>query len=365
MSGIPFQEAELQVKETFLAPVGRKPIDRFTTPISDKEAVKRMFRREPVWQCCGMGVEYFSFNPAVNPDNIARAYVIDATARKDKQGQAGGKDMFGIEWEYEPSVGGSMVRPGNVFAETADELLEKTVWPDVDAWDWAGSAEANKNFLSKEKFNIVWFMNGWYERLIAMMGFENAAVAMIDEEQQDDVKTFFDKLTDLYIRIAEHYIESYPGLDGFYVHDDWGSQRETFFAPSVAKEMIVPYMRRFTDFLHSKGLFCDLHSCGMNMRQVPNFIEAGWDSWRPQLMNDAGELYELYGDKIIIAVPPETYDPETTSPEEQRAYARAYAEKYCKPGRPSMFSMYGTPMMTHDFCEELYKQSRILYGELA
>jgi hypothetical protein len=30
--------------------------------------------------------------------------------------------MFGIEWEYVPQVGGSMVRPGKPFVEDANEI---------------------------------------------------------------------------------------------------------------------------------------------------------------------------------------------------------------------------------------------------
>jgi hypothetical protein len=31
---------------------------------------------------------------------------------------------------------------------------------------------------------------------------------------------------------------------------------------------------------------------------VPEIIEAGWDSWGPQLMNDSLMLYEKYGDRL-------------------------------------------------------------------
>jgi hypothetical protein len=29
-------------------------------------------------------------------------------------------------------------------------------------------------------------------------------------------------------------------IDGFNVHDDWGQQKETFFFPAVAEEMLSP-----------------------------------------------------------------------------------------------------------------------------
>jgi hypothetical protein len=127
--------------------------------------------------------------------------------------------------------------------------------------------------------------------------------------------------------------------------------------------MIVPYMRKVTDFIHSKDMYCELHSCGQLFKQVPNIIDAGWDYWGGQPMNDTHKIYELYGDKLIIGVIPEMFDPETTSEEDQRAAARAYADKFCNPKKPSYFSSYGAPVLTKAFREELYKQSRINYGK--
>ena len=57
-------------------------------------------------------------------------------------------------------------------------------------------------------------------------------------------------------------------------------------------------MRRVTDYLHSRGKTCELHSCGQNYKQDPNMIKAGWDRWNPQPMNDTDGLYDQYGDKL-------------------------------------------------------------------
>jgi len=365
MAIAPFHEKELEVIGSYRNPFGKFPIAQFNAPVNDREAVKLLYQGKPVHQIVGTGIEHFTFCPSINPDNIARAYVLDATTRADKVGQAGGPDMFGIEWEYVPEVGGSMVRPGQPLVDDANDLMEKVQWPDIESWDWEGAAEVNRNYFREDRFNLCWLMNGWYERLISMMDFEDAAVALIDEDQKDAVKAFFDKLSDLYIDILDHYIKYFPMIDGFHIHDDWGSQKDTFFAPQVAAEMLVPYMRRVTDFLHSKGKYCDLHSCGMNFKQVPNYIDAGFDSWRPQSMNDIEKIYELYGDKIIIAVPPQAFDVDNTTEEEQREFAREYAKKFCNPKKPSMFSMYGLGKMTPAYREELYKQSRLLYAEQA
>jgi hypothetical protein len=185
---------------------------------------------------------------------------------------------------------------------------------------------------------------------------------MIDDDQKDAIKAFFDKATDLYIKIFDKFCTLFPGIDGFCIHDDWGSQQETFFAPSVVREMIVPYMKRATDFLHSKGKYCELHSCGQLMKQVPNIIAAGWDTWCPQAMNDTHKIYELYGDQVLIGVMPDSFDPANSTEEQQREVARNYAEKFCNPAKPSYFNFNALTLMTPAFREELYRQSRIHYS---
>ena len=355
-----FDPKELKV----VAEVPKNPImpgmKIYDYPVTTKENCKAAYTKKPYWQMLG-NVECKTFTPRILPDNVARAFVFEATPFDPNKG--GGKDMFGIEWEYVAQVGGSMVRPGKPFVEDAGEIMDKVQWPDIDKWDWEGSAKENKDFLTDSTFNLCWFQTGFYERLISFMDFENAIMAIFDEDQKDAVHAFFDKLADLYIRIFDKFMTYFPKIDGFYIHDDWGSQKETFFSPAVAEEMIVPYMRRVTDFLHSKGRFCELHSCGQLLKQVPNMIKAGWDAWGGQAMNDTHKIYELYGDQILVGVIPEPFDPETSSEEEQRAHARAYADQFCNPDKPSFYNFNGMKYMAPAFREELYKQSRMNYSK--
>ncbi|ACL19938.1 hypothetical protein Dhaf_1897 [Desulfitobacterium hafniense DCB-2] len=362
-----FDPSELKVIAEIPNRFGYQPIPIYNFPVTGKEAIKALFERKPIWQVMlNMGVEAAPFTPPIHPDYVARALVIDGTFVPGVTNTTGGKDLFGIEWEYVPSARGSMVRPGKPFIEDANELKDKVIWPDIAKWDWTGCQKANETYLNKTNAIHGMLLNGWFERLIAFMDFEGAVLAISDEDQQDAVKEFFDKLTNLYIEICDKQLKHFPQIDYFVIHDDWGSQKDTFFSPATVREMIVPYMRRLTDFLHFKGRYCDLHSCGNLIKQVPNMIEAGFDSWNPQLMNDIGKIYELYGDKIIIATAPDDlFDPETASEEEQRASAKAYAEKYCNPNKPTTFSQYAQAdlkIMTTAFREELYKQSRLLYG---
>ena len=330
------------------------PSPVYTYPVTMKEAVHAMYRREPYWQM--FGVDCKMMTPNVNPDNLARGFVFENEKIEPVVGRTV-PDMFGIEWEYVPAVSGAMVRPGNPFAEDAHDLLKKLVWPDPDKWDWAGSAKANNDtFLKAENFNNIGFLNGWFERLISMLDFDSALMAIFDEDQKDAVHEFFSKLSDLYIKILGHMIDAYPNVDGFSMHDDWGGQKNTFFSPDLCEEMIVPHMRKVTDYLHSKGKICELHSCGSIIKQVPNMIAAGWDSWFPQTMNDTVAIYEMYGDKILVAVDAKI-DPEGMSDDDLRAAARQYVDKFMHPGKPCFFH-YNMACCTRPFRDELYEYSR-------
>lgn len=327
-------------------------------PTTPRDGVVAAYNRKPIWQT--VDIESKIFSPRIIPDNVARAFVYEAGKFDPNDG--GGKDMFGIDWEYVPIVGGSMVRPGKAFMDDANEWYDKLQWPDVDNWAWEDSAKENGTHLTPEYFNIVWFQTGFFERLVSFMEFEPAIMAMIDDDQIDAVKALFDKLADLYIKIFGYYLKYYEDIDGFYFHDDWGAQKETFFSPVTAAEVIVPSMKKVTDFIHSKGKFAEFHSCGQLSKQIPNMIEAGWDAWGGQTINDFGKIYDLYGDKILVGVVPEHFDPKTTSEEEQRVIAKKYADKYCNPEKPSYLHRYGAQYLTPAFREELYIQSRKNYS---
>ena len=356
-----FDPKELEVVGEVPELFGMPPMPIYSYPVTVKEAVNAAYRREPVWMTFARDAKMMT--PSVNPDNIARGFAFEAEKVEPIVGE-GVPDMFGIEWEFVPAVGGAMVRPGKPFAEDANELLEKLVWPNPDEWDWETSGKLNNDtFLKAENYNSIGFLNGWFERLISMLDFEGALMALYDDDQKDAVNEFFTRLTDLYINIFGHYIDTYPNVDGFSVHDDWGSMRAPFFSPELCSEMIVPHMRRFTDYIHSRGKNCELHSCGLNIKQVPNMIAAGWDSWFPQDINDSQEIFELYGDKILIGVDP-GIDAEGKTDEEMRAAARAFVDKYMTPTKQCFFS-YVMKCCTKAFCDELYEYSRKKAYEMA
>lgn len=359
--GIPFDEKELEaveirhLKTALLA----NDVKVFSFPVSPREGFLAQYKKKNIW--IPYNVERQMIVPRMIPDNVARGASADYPLKVEEKG---GPDMFGVVWEFVPQVNGSMVRPGEPLLNDISEWYEKVVFPDIDSWDWAAAGENYKKLYNYNMARFFTFHNGfWFERLISFMDFENAIVALIDEDQKDDVKALFEKTTDLACRLVDKVCE-YFDIDGFYVHDDWGTMLSSFFSPATCAEMIVPYMRRFTDHIHAKGKLADFHSCGKIENQVPNIIAAGWDSWNPMDINDTQMLFEKYGDQLVINVCPNKYDRNNTTEEEQRAAAREFVDFLCVPGKGVSFNNYSMEYLTPAFLEEMYSYSRKRFAEM-
>ena len=167
----------------------------YNTPITPRENIKLMLDgKVPFWIPGEQDV--FTINPEILPDNTSRAFVIELDPQSSDT--FGGKDMFGIEWEYIPSVGGSMVKPGKPVLTDIADWAKALKFPNLDDYDWEGSSKKNAPSIDRNKIVMSWVFNGLFERLISFLDFEAAAMALLDEEQQDDVHALLSKLCDMY-----------------------------------------------------------------------------------------------------------------------------------------------------------------------
>lgn len=237
------------------------------------------------------------FRPSMIPDNIARAMVSE---QLPYAGEKGGKDLFGVEWVYVPTVGGSM-ETGIMFDDICDWEKYVTI-PDLDQLDWEGCAKANAEFLNTDKVIQSTIFTGYFERLISFVGFENASLALIDEDEQEHVHKLFDKLTEFYIDVIRH-LHKYFNVEIVELHDDWGNQRSLMFSVNTHREMILPYIKRVVDAAHAEGVCIEQHSCGKIEALMPNIIASGVDTWRGQnSVIDKKWLVDNYGDQFRFGV---------------------------------------------------------------
>lgn len=356
MKRVPFSEDEFNIVGDHIStsePVLPFKFPKYNTPVTPKENLMAAVEgKMPLW--FPTASDFLTVESRTNLDHVARAEIRDLGPVQPEE-EKGGKDLFGVEWEYIPVAGGSMVKPGKPMLEDANDWPDIIKFPDVDKLDWEG-CKINAPLNESTRSLSVTFQNGIFERLISFMDFEMAILALIDEDQQDAVHALFGKLADMYIAMIKKYREILD-LDGVIFHDDWGSQRAPFFSIAVCREMIVPYIKRISDYCHANGMWFQQHCCGKNELLVPAMIEAGVDMWFPQPMNDTDMLHEKYGDKMMFYITPPAPSEDATDDEIEQL-AKEFVAKFAPTfkEKPIIVSTYFSgPKVTN----AIYRQSRI------
>lgn len=302
---------------------GTPPTPVFNTPISRKENFKLFVAGEkPLWM--PHAKEFLLLNPLCLPDSMARGMV--TTSKPVDRSKMGGTGMFGVEWEFIPAVNGSMVRPGKPFLSDLEHWENELVFPDINTWDWAGSAEDTKEIRSDGRIIKATLFSGLFERLISFVDMTDAMIGLIDEDTQPAIHRLFSQLCDLYDDMFAKFKE-YFDADMIWFHDDWGSQRAPFFSLATVQEMLQPYLKRIVDSAHKHGMAFEFHCCGQVEMLVPAMVEAGCDMWNGQPINDKKKMLQLYGDKLICDSYPEELPPDAPA-EAVAAVVASYLEEY-------------------------------------
>ena len=278
-----FTEDELEVTGTL---AGFMKPERYNTPITPRENMLRLYEgKTPMW--IPSPWEAASIKVDCDPENVARS-------------PSGGVDGYGVEWIFVKTAGGAMVKPGNPKVPDISEWEKYITVPDPETWDWAGAYEKQKDALADPTlFTTVTFGSCLFERLIAVMDFENAAMALVDDDQKEGVHRFLRAVTD-YRKKYYTLVKKWFDPDGVNFNDDWGSQRAEFFSRETAAEMLVPYVKESVQCAHELGMYVDLHCCGFVEGFVPFFIEEGFDTWGGQPLNDKPKLKKLYPDSLVF-----------------------------------------------------------------
>ncbi|MDD6189367.1 MAG: uroporphyrinogen decarboxylase family protein [Clostridiales bacterium] len=282
-----------------------KPAYMRSFPITQRENLRRVLEHDrvnkPMYMPSASDCQCFS--PSLLPDCRVRAWCLEIDPPKMES--TVGPDMFGVDWEFVPITQGSMVRPGKPLVPDINHWEDYVKFPDLDSWDWEGSAKKNAPMFHPDRMNKIWILTGLNERLISFMDFDKTMLAYIDEDQQAAVHRLFDKLCDFYDDLIGRFRKWYHA-DIVLFNDDWGTQRAPQFSAGTCREMIAPYIKRLVESCHKRGMYFELHCCGRNHLLAPVMVECGVDFWHPQEINDLPLLFELVGRDMPLGLPPET-----------------------------------------------------------
>ena len=271
-----------------------------------------------------------------------------------------GYDWWGVYWQWVPSAGGSITKPGTRTIYDLANWENEVEWPDISLVDFEADGKKLAANLDPNRVHIYECVEGLTERLHEMMPFDEFLLSFYTEPEA--LERFLQKMADYKIETCEKIFKYYGRVDGICYHDDWGTQRAGFFSNEMFREQIMPATKRFFDYVKSQGKFIELHSCGANTQYCEEMIEMGIDMWSPQMnCNDADVLYENFADRMGFTF---NIDILPTDNEQQiREKCDAFVEKYGAKGR-IMASAWAAPEQSAIAADEIYNFSLNYYNKL-
>ncbi len=296
-------------------------IEILNSPITPKENMLRFIANGDYEWIPDTYSDLVDFTPDINPDTIANGF-------------DGGIDSFGVRWEPLENGLPAMPRPGHPLLDDIANwrsILDKV--SDPDSWDWEKAAEQYR-VHSRDRMHRGCVPTGLFERLIDVLEFEEAAIALI--EQPDTANEFLEYVTDYNLKVMKHFFDDFK-VDAIFMSDDWSSQKAPFFSESAARECLFPHLKRMVDYCHDHGAPFTLHSCGNGVSHIPVWLEAGIDAWQFQESAiDIDAALEAVGDQIKM----EGYwiVPEGLNEEQTYQFIHDTMHKYCRGGK--MFAAF-------------------------
>lgn len=209
-------------------------------------------------------------------------------------------DMFGVKWMRTQDTGfQSIPSPYHHVFEDITKWEEFVRFPDIESWDWeAAAAKDTENLDRKNKIICMTLLEGNFNRLEALMGIENAMIAMYEEPEA--VKDFFEAHTDFRIKLIKKVAQYYKP-DIIINGDDVASHEGLFMSPAMYRSLCKPFEIKYAKAVIENGMICEHHVCGKVDEIIPDIVESGAQIWQTaQCMNDILGIKEKYGDKLCI-----------------------------------------------------------------
>lgn len=256
--------------------------------ITERENVLRIITRsdEPQW------VPFAA-------DALDMGFPTEVLRERPTPQEGSGKDWFGCEWVFDPATRGFTPLPGHQVLSDITKWREEVVFPDLNKVDWEKAKEYASNFDRKNKVSNLMWESGPWERMHALLGFENTLVALY--ENPDEVLEFMDAITEFKISAVERIAEYYQP-DIVTVLDDFGHQNAPFFSNDMFRKFIQPFDKKLGQAITDNGMIYAHHSCGTIDPLLDDMLDMN-----PKLLvslyypyNDGKAFAEKYGDRAAV-----------------------------------------------------------------
>lgn len=202
-------------------------------------------------------------------------------------------DAWGTVWRRRKDYSaGEVVRPA--IADW-DRLRNYRFPPEPTAAEWA-----TLSVRAKTPGRDWYALAGWIdtcERLQSLRGTENLFLDIVMD--RPELHELLDRLHQRNRRLVEGYIKA--GVDGIWLADDWGTQRQLLIDPAIWRRLFKPRYRELIELARDGGLHVFFHTCGWIVDILDDFVELGVNALNAQTPLMPREvLREKLGGRICL-----------------------------------------------------------------
>ena len=270
--------------ERFMTALERKQPDR--VPIVEWSISPKVYRAiRP------QAREQHDFEEAMDFEGISTVYQFDKV-REFSDGSY--MDEWGVIFKPSPET---IDHPLRGPIQSKDDLKEYTP-PDPDAPQRLGRLpELVARFKGKRA--IIFRHRAAFMWSVFLRGFENILMDfLLDPEFAHEL---LDKVLAMSLRVARNAIRA--GADAIVIADDYAGNDRPFFSPAIAREFVIPRLKRMVDAIHEEGGRVIKHSDGNLMPILDQIVATGVGALNPieaMAGMDIGELKRKYGNRIAL-----------------------------------------------------------------
>jgi len=265
------------------------------------------------------------------------------TGRKRIGESANMVDVFGVE--FHTTVDGPI--PTNTIDQSF--LLEDvTKWRgimpklDLDAYDWAGDAQAALSRIDRNEKLTGYMFGGMWEEMHYMMGFENALISLVEEPEA--TVEFLNAMADFWIDVMQRFCK-YFKPDIITTMEHIATHQGLLMSPETYRRIIKPVHMRVYDAIREMGAIPQMHVDGYIEDVMEDYADLGVRMILPfQVFNDINKYKEMYN---IVAVGGwDAFGPGNlpdSTEEDTRASVRLAMDTYGPGGRYAFSNSGATP----------------------
>ncbi len=267
---------------------------------------------------------------------------------------------LGVEYVASKDLNnGAMPAPGKVVITDITKWRDQLKIRDVTGRDWEGYYKKLSEGIDRNNVCIAVDGGDYFLTLVALMGFENAMLAMYEEPEE--VQELLTTISEFFLMVTKKQME-YLKPEIYILMDDDAAYRRPFYSLDLYRKTVKPYHKKHCDLALEHGCKIVRHDCGKSEQYIDDWLEMGVLAWNPfQTTNDCAGIKKKYGDRITLEGGWDSLIVGKMTDDELIAYLDEYSATFLPGGRfvfsamPGNMTKPGEPNHQMDVIKQYYE----------